>query len=300
MKKLIDTGAPFLRMAGALLLLVLSAQGRAQQPPERAELDCLVKPEIYVDLSTSVDSVLEEVLVDIGDTVTTNQSVARLESSVERARLQLAELQAKSQWEIANRREQLRYAEKNLTRINDLLLKQSVSQFESDKAQTEVALARIELEKARENRLIARLNLDLARSELALKNIRSPIDGVVVDRYAVAGESVAGRTIMKLAKIDPLKIELIAPTELFGRIEKGMQVEIWPEQPADQSFVATVSTVDQLIDPASGSFTVRMSLPNPDNQLVGGVNCVALFDFTAPLPVSGEEYSALAIPGEEP
>jgi hypothetical protein len=58
-------------------------------------------------------------------------------------------------------------------------------------------------------------------------------------------------------------------------------------------FTATVSVVDQLIDPASGSFTVRMLLPNPEDKLVGGVNCLANFAFETPEPASDDIYSAL-------
>lgn len=93
------------------------------------------------------------------------------------------------------------------------------------------------------------------------------------------GEFVAERTIMKLAQIDPLRVELIAPAEYFGKITQGMIVNIYPEQPANKTFKATVSVVDQLIDPASGSFTVRMAIPNPDDELVSGVNCMARFNF---------------------
>lgn len=98
---------------------------------------------------------------------------------------------------------------------------------------------------------------------------------------------------MKLAKVDPLKVELIAPTEYFGLIERGMVAEIHPEQPANQMFEATVTIVDQLIDPASGSFTVRMELPNPEDRLVGGVNCMASFAFETPLPAGNDGYSLL-------
>jgi multidrug efflux pump subunit AcrA (membrane-fusion protein) len=108
------------------------------------------------------------------------------------------------------------------------------------------------------------------------------VDGIVVDIYAHAGESVAERTIMKLAQIDPLRVELIAPTQYFGLIEAGMEVKIVPEYPPGKTYQAKVTVVDQLIDPASGSFTVRMALPNPDDELVGGVNCIAHFDFKAP------------------
>ena len=264
---------------------------------QAAELDCLVKPEMYVELSSPVESVVEEILVEIGDSVVQGQPLAQLEASVEKAKVRLARLQAKSKSDVENRKEQLRYAKQYHKRMQDLLTQNSVSQYETDKADTEVALAEIELNKANEKRRIAQVNLELAQSQLALRTIRSPIDGLVVDRYAMVGESVAGRTIMKLAKVNPLKVELIAPTEYFGLIQKGMEVEIYPEQPANQIFKATVTIVDQLIDPASGSFTVRMELPNPDDKLVGGVNCLADFAFDTPEPASGDVFSSLGSSG---
>ena len=174
----------------------------------------------------------------------------------------------------------------------ELRAKQSVPQFEVDKAQTEYVLAQHELAKAREIRVMARVNLELERSQLALRTILSPIDGIVVDRYANVGESVEGRSIMKLAQVNPLKVELIAPTEYFGLIQKGMVAEVYPEQPENQVFKATVTIVDKLIDPASGSFTVRMTLPNPGDKLVGGVNCITRFSFKTPTPAK-EMYSSL-------
>jgi RND family efflux transporter MFP subunit len=257
-----------------------------------AELDCLVKPEMYVEVSSPVISVLEEVLVEAGDVVTRGQPLARLEASIEKARVKMAELQVKHVSDIENRKIQLQFKKLNHERMQQLREKNSVPQFEADKAKTEYVLAQLELAKAREVRIMARANLEMERSQLALRTIHSPIDGIVVDRYAMVGESVEGRSIMKLAQVDPLKVELIAPTEYFGLIRKGMVAEIYPQQPANQVFRATVTIVDKLIDPASGSFTVRMTLPNPDDLLVGGVNCIARFDFEAPAP-GKEMYSSL-------
>ena len=172
--------------------------------------------------------------------------------------------------------------------------RKSVSLYEKDKAETEVALAEIELERATEKKKIAQLNLELALAELERRTIRSPIDGIVVDRYSMVGESVMERTIMKLAQVDPLRVELIAPTEYFGLITKGMEVDIYPERPTNKSFKATVTIVDQLIDPASGSFTVRMALPNPGDQLVGGVNCMASFSFNTPIPLGQNSFSFIS------
>ena len=248
---------------------------------DTAELDCLVRPETYIDLSSPVDTTLKKLLVEVGDDISKGQPLVQLENSVQYAKLELAKKQAESWIDVENRRVQLQYAKRNLQRVEDLYKKNSVSQFEKDKADTEVKLAEIELVKAKENRLLAQLTLEQAQAELALRTLKSPIDGIVVDIYAKAGESVIDRTIMKLAQVDPLKVELIAPTEYFGLIKPDMEVDIIPERPADKSFKARVRVVDQLIDPASGTFTVRMALPNPGDELVGGVNCIARLDFAA-------------------
>ncbi len=245
-------------------------------------LDCLVRPEMYIELSSPVDTTLKTMLVKAGDIIKEGQPLVILENSLEKAKVELHKRKALSWAEIEDRRIQLKFARQNLQRMNELLKKKSIPQFEKEKAETEVSLAEIELIKAKEEKNQARLNLNYAEAELALRTIKSPIDGIVVDSYAKAGESVAERTIMKLAKINPLRIELIAPTEYFWLIKKDMEVEILPERPADKSFQATVTVVDQLIDPASGSFTVRMSLPNPGDKLVAGVNCMARFGFPPP------------------
>jgi hypothetical protein len=36
-----------------------------------------------------------------------------------------------------------------------------------------------------------------------------------------------------------------------------------------------------------------MELPNPDDRLVGGVNCLARFEFETPIPAASKAFSAL-------
>lgn len=276
------------------LATLMLFSGLPAMAAEKAELDCLVRPEMYIELSSPVDTTLKAILVKTGDTINKGQPLVQLENSIEIAKVELAKRQAASWSEIENRRVQLEYAKRNKKRLQDLYKKNSVSLFEKDKADTEVSLAEIELIRAKEKKNLARLGLEQAQVELALRTIKSPIDGIVVDTYAKAGESVAERTIMKLAQIDPLRVELIAPTQYFGLIKKDMQVEIFPERPANKTFKASVTVVDQLIDPASGSFTVRMALPNPGDELVAGVNCIARFDFKAPKASSRNLYGSLS------
>jgi RND family efflux transporter MFP subunit len=259
---------------------------------QAADLDCMVKPEMYIELSSPAPGVLESLSVNKGDRVIKGQPVAHLEASVEIAKVNQAKQDALNNSEINNKKVQLDFAKRNRARYQGLFQKSSISQFEKDKADTEVTLAEIELAKAVEHKRAAALALELAKAQLALKTIKSPIDGIVIDRYAMVGESVADRAIMKLAQVDPLRVELIAPTEYFGLIKEGMDVKIRPERPANKVFKATVTIVDQLIDPASGSFSVRMALPNPGEQLIGGVNCLANFDFDAPSLVTSSANSS--------
>lgn len=263
---------------------------------QAAELDCMIKPEMYIELSSPVAGVLEKILVDKGDQVKNRQAVAQLEASVEIAKVNQAKFEAANVSDINNRKAQLEFALRSRTSYRDLYQRGSLSQIEKDKAETEVKLAETELAKAMEQHKAAALALELAKAQLALKTIKSPIDGLVIDRYAMIGESVTEKAIMKLAQVDPLRVELVAPTEYFGLIQHGMQVKIRTERPANKEFIATVTIVDQLIDPASGSFSVRMSLSNPDHELIGGVNCIALFDFeTPPLTSSSDPTTSAPI-----
>ncbi len=257
----------------------------------------MVKPEMYIELSSSATGVLEKVFVNKGDYVRKGQILAQLESSVEIAKVNQAKFEVANTSDLTNRKVQLAFAKRTKSRYEGLKHKDSISQLEKDKADTEVVLAETELKKALEEHKAAELTLELAKTQLALKTIKSPIDGLVIDRYAMIGESVNDRAIMKLAQVDPLRVELVAPTEYFGLIQKDMEVEIRPERPLNKVFKAKVTVVDQLIDPASGSFSVRMSLPNPDEKMVGGVNCLAIFNFATPaissLPNSREKTSEL-------
>lgn len=247
-----------------------------------AQLDCMVKPEMYIELSSPVTGVLEKVYVSKGDHVAKGQVLAQLESSVELAKVNQLKFEAANNSEIDNRKAQVEFSLRNRQRSQELYQKGSLSKGEKDKAETEAILAETELARAVEQKKSAGLMLEVAKAQLALKTIKSPIDGIVIDRYAMIGESVENRAIMKLAQVNPLRVELVAPTEYFGLIKKDMVVEIRPERPENRSFQATVTVVDQLIDPASGSFSVRMALPNPDDKLIGGVNCIAIFNFETP------------------
>jgi hypothetical protein len=50
-----------------------------------------------------------------------------------------------------------------------------------------------------------------------------------------------------------------------------------PERPVGGSYQARVEVVDQMFDAASGTFGVRLTLPNPQRRIPAGLKCKARF-----------------------
>ena len=85
------------------------------------------------------------------------------------------------------------------------------------------------------------------------------------------------KKILKLAQISPLLVELILPVQQFGQIKVGDSATVFPEAPVGGQFNATVTVVDRLVDAASGTFGVRLEVPNPGNRLPAGLKCSVNF-----------------------
>jgi multidrug efflux pump subunit AcrA (membrane-fusion protein) len=101
---------------------------------------------------------------------------------------------------------------------------------------------------------------------------------VVVERYVSPGEYVNSQPLLRVAQIDPLRVEVIVPAQIFGRIIPGMTAIIVPELPEYGEQTATVTIVDKVIDAASSTFGVRLELPNAEQQMPSGLRCLVRFE----------------------
>lgn len=239
--------------------------------------ECLIQPDMVVQVSSPIKGVFNRVFVDNSDFVEKDQVLAQLESDVQNAVVAIAKARADRQDEIQLRQTDLAFAKRKLTRINELHSQKSISPSEKDEAETAVALAELELQKAKNDSELVNLEHVKAQRLLEMRKIRSPISGVVTKRSVSPGESVGDKPIFSIAKIAELKVELIIPVEYFGKITVGMKARITPEISTSTQHIATVTVVDKVIDAPSGTFGVRLSLPNENQQLPGGLKCQAQF-----------------------
>ena len=213
-------------------------------------IDCMIEPNIMVDISSPVDGVLDSLVVDRSDEVKKGEIVATLKSDVEQVAVKMS-------------MERLKLSQIQYKRAKGLYRKKAISLTEKDSLDNEKKLAELDLQHAKAN--------------LDLRQIRSPIDGVVVKRYSTPGEFVEADPIIKLAQLDPLKIEVVSPVSNYGKIVKGMRAEILPDFGGYPNLIAEVVVVDKVIDAASGTFGIRLELANKDHSIPSGLKCKVRF-----------------------
>ena len=166
-----------------------------------------------------------------------------------------------------------------------------------DQAATEIVRAGHRLKKAREQRSLAKLELQKARAVLNRCSIKSPISGVVVERFVSPGEYVYNQPLLRVVQIDPLQVGVIVPAQMFGRIIPGMTATIVPELQEYGEHTATVTIVDKVIDAASSTFGVRLELPNAEQKIPSGLRCLVRFE----IDQNADEVSKLTtriLPGQ--
>jgi RND family efflux transporter MFP subunit len=244
---------------------------------QEIELDCLIHPKEKVIVSAPVIGKVTQVLVDRGDLVEENQVLARLEASVEAATVAAARVRANTQGELLAAERRHGFEKRRLERSKKLFGRGVMSEQEIDEAESAELVAEADAIRARENKDLARLELKRAEANLGLRTVRSPIKGVVVRRLLSPGEYADPPQLLELAQIDPLRVEAYAPVSLLGAISVGMRGQVMPEEPVGGVHEAVAVVVDRVVDAASGTFGVRLELPNPDYALPAGLKCRVRF-----------------------
>ncbi len=253
----------------AVLAACLGAtEGRAQT------FDCVISPAVTVRVGSPVSGVLDEVRVDQGDLVVKGQEIARLRSEVEQKTVELLAAQARSTAEIEAQDSRLALSRKRLDRVRELAASNisSREQLETAEAETEVIVRERALAELRRD--VAGLELQRARAQLDQRVIRSPLDGVVVTRHLFGGEFLGTEdSVVTVAQVDPLHVVAFLPVTLYRSLEVGMVLPVRLEAPAEGVVEARVDVVDRVFDAASGTFGVRLTLPNPAGAIPAGHRC---------------------------
>lgn len=220
--------------------------------------DCVLEPHRVVEISSPVAGILQDVEVERGDTVQKGQVLFRLDARVRKAEERLARVRM----EYAARR----VARNRQMRKEDLIPESKMDELESD------------LEKAK-------AEWEVARARLSQYVVKSPIDAVVMEQHHFAGEHIRDESVLKLAQINPLNVEVVVPAGIAQELRPGEDATVFVGA-SSAPYRATIRIVEPVIDAASGTVGVQLRLSNEDRRVAAGALCRVRFSDIADVPGS--------------
>jgi membrane fusion protein (multidrug efflux system) len=198
-----------------------------------------------VTVAAEIPGRLKEIHFTEGQPVEQGALLFSLDDSVYRA--QLADAEAK-----------LTLAEQTYKRTSQLFSSKYATAQSADEAVSNLAVAKAAVE--------------LASVQLDKTKIVAPFSGIVGLRQVSVGEYItAGKALVNLEAIDPIKADFRVPEKFLPAIKVGQNIRIGVDAFPGETFDGKVYAIDPRIDVAGRSLLVRAKVPNKDQQLRPGL-----------------------------
>jgi multidrug efflux pump subunit AcrA (membrane-fusion protein) len=277
----------------------------------RLQLTGTIVPEAKVDVFSKVSGILERIGVEQGDRVKADQIIAMVEREEREARLQesraaLDVLKARwEQMETGARPEEIVQAEElvrqtearlknslgNYKRLKTLKERDFISQQHLDEAMLQVTINEAEHNSAKEKLILMRkgarqedrdaLLAQIRQAEAALKlavislknaTIRSPISGIISQRFLDRGAFVTTNTpLIRIVAMDTVKVVVHVVESELAQFKAGAIAEIRVDTYPDELFRGSVVQISPTVDPESRAADVEIQVDNKDHRLKPGM-----------------------------
>ena len=248
---------------------------------------------VMVEVGSQLSGQVKEIFVDFNDQVTAGQIIALIDPQTFQSRL----LQAEADVKVADANIAVRYAsiartEANLRKSSREYERQkplaeqgtiSVSDLDSTQATFESMQAELKMEQAQlrnaqaayEQRVAA---VESARVDFDRTNIRSPIDGVVIERAVDVGQTVAAsmsapKLFLIAQDLSQIQLEANVDEADIGTVTTGNKVGFTVDAYPDRTFSGAVEQVRLAPNEEANvvTYTVIISAENPGRSLLPGM-----------------------------
>jgi len=234
--------------------------------PNLVELTGSVVSPRSARLSSDLGGLVQEVLVDLGDSVRAGAPLVQLDATLERLELRRAEAATREAREaLADARREVEIAER-------LIRNRNMPQNELD---SRVARARIA------EAAVERLEAEEAhrRERVRRHAIVAPFDGVIAERVAQAGEWVApGTAVVELVETDRLFIDVPVPERYFDDLRTAPRAQARLDAMPERSFPASVAARVPVTDPTARTFLLRLRPETGGVQIAPGMSARVTID----------------------
>jgi membrane fusion protein, multidrug efflux system len=269
---------PAAATASALLLGLLTGCNDGGPPPQAplARVDTVtaevvefaprvtqtgtIMAQVQSDLSFRVSGRIIERNVDIGDHVTPDQVLARLDPQAQQADVDAAKAGVQSA------QAQLKQATATFQRQQTLLQSGFTTRPSYDQAEQSMRTAQAALDSAN-------AQLASAQDQLSYTVLRAGEAGVITARFAEVGQVVApARAVFTVAKDGPRDAVFDVYEAIFALVPDDAKVDVMLVSDPKVSAVGTVREVAPAVDTNTGTVRVKIGIPNtPPAMTLGAV-----------------------------
>lgn len=228
---------------------------------ERLHLPAQVKADAdrTVAIAAPAPGIVQKVLVSPGSQVRQGQPLVVLQSP------EVAQWRA----DASSARQRVLLADSVYRRERQLWDEQISARQDMEAAQAALREARIGAEAAQQR--LAALGLDGGGQQLAAVTLRAPLAGIVIERPAVAGQAIDGRTaLLTIADLGHVWIEAAVASGDLGQVVPGMPATVTAAALPGE-VAGTVSYVGPVLGEATRMATARVTLANPGLRLRPGM-----------------------------
>lgn len=270
---------------------------------ERGDIEALVvttgtlNPVTVVEVGSQISGRIEEIFVDFNSEVHSGQVIAKIDQSSFQTGVKQSEANYQSAAaSLEKAKVSLENLKKRYDRALELIGIKLISYEEKESAETACLSAKAELLSAEAKLAQAKSQLESSEVNLTYTLIKSPIDGIVIDRRVNIGQTVAASlqapVLFQIAdNLSEMKIECSVDEADIGKIRAGQKVKFSVDAFPEELFTGTTSQVRLSPEVIQNvvTYTTIVEVKNPDKKLLPGMTASVSI-------VIGEAENALLVP----
>ena len=250
-----------------------------------------------VDVGAQVSGKLLEIHVDFNSVVKSGQIIAKLDPEIFITRVNQSEANLRSGVaRVEKAKLTLENLRKNYERAKNLFEKELISYEEMDTAETNYLGSKSDLLQQEASLEQVKSALETSKVDLSYTIIKSPIDGVVINRNVNEGQTVASSlqapVLFQIANdLTKMQVECSVDEADIGSVQEGQAVRFTVDAYPKDSFRGKVKQVRYSPEVVSNvvTYTTIVEVDNPDMKLRPGMTATVSI-------VTGEARNKLLIP----
>ena len=248
-----------------------------------AEIEGFTEPFRDLDVASTDIGIVSLINVKEGARVQKDQILGTLDQTLLNATLEIADRSRNAKGRVNSAQADIRLRTERGEKLKMLLERKHATQEEFDRCLVEKEVSEAQLLAVQEELLIRGLEYERIKVQLEQRNVRSPIDGVVVKVHRDVGEfvSVNDPVIATVVQLDPLIAIYSVPSVLSHELKANVEVSMLVGEtrlPAK----GVVDYIAPVIDAQSGTILIKVRVPNSKNIYRSGEKCLLVVNGELP------------------